>query len=117
MNNFTPLQLVNYVATLVNGGNRYKVHLVDKFTDSNGKVIEEIKPEVVEKIDLSPTTINTVKEGMRKVTSETGTASVALEDKSKIIPMGGKTGSATFQNEQDKLGRTAYAVYCGLRSI
>jgi penicillin-binding protein 2 len=113
MNNFTPLQLVNYVATLVNGGNRYKVHLVDKFTDSNGKVIEEIKPEVVEKIDLSPTTVNTVKEGMRKVTSETGTASVALEDISKIIPMGGKTGSATFQNEQDKLGRTAYAVYVG----
>jgi penicillin-binding protein 2 len=113
MNTFTPVQLANYIATLVNGGNRYKVHLVDKFTDSTGKVIEEFKPEVVEKIDLSTETVKTVKEGMRKVTSETGTAAQDLEDISKIIPMGGKTGSATFQNDQDKLGRTAYGVYVG----
>ena len=30
MNAFTPLQMANYVATLANGGTRYKVSIVDK---------------------------------------------------------------------------------------
>lgn len=37
---FTPLQLANYIATLVNGGTRYKLHLVDKITDADGNLIK-----------------------------------------------------------------------------
>jgi penicillin-binding protein 2 len=113
MSTFTPLQLTNYIATLVNGGNRYKVHLVDKFTDASGKVIEEFKPEVIEKINLKASTIETVKEGMSKVTSETGTAAGALAN--FPIHTGGKTGSATFQGggKQEEIGRTSYGLYLG----
>lgn len=109
-NQFTPVQLANYIATLVNGGNRYNVHLVDKILDQDGKVVKEFKPEVIEKVNLNPSTIDAVKAGMKDVTSD-GTASNAFAG--FPIPNGGKTGSATFSNSQDEYGRTSYGLYVG----
>lgn len=107
-NNFTPLQLVNYISTLVNGGNRYKAHLVDKILDADGKVVHETKPEIAQKIKLKDSTVNIVKEGMRKVTEDGGTTAAF----SKFpIKTGGKTGSATYNNDQHSFGREAYGVY------
>lgn len=107
---FTPVQLANYMATVVNGGNRYKVHLVDKFLDAKGNVIEQVKPEVVEKVNLKPTTLEAVMKGLEKVTGE-GTASYTFGG--FPIPNGGKTGSATFNNDQHNFGREAFGVYVG----
>lgn len=65
---FTPLQLASYVATLVNGGTRYAARLVNKITNANGKVIENIKPQVLNKTNISKSTIDAVKQGMLAVT-------------------------------------------------
>lgn len=111
MDNFTPLQLANYVATLVNGGDRYKLHLVDKIMDSNGKVIEQEKPEVIEKTGLKQSTIDAVKAGMHAVTGEDGTARGVFDG--LPIDTAGKTGSATYSKIQNDLDRTSYAVYVG----
>ncbi|MCY6370747.1 penicillin-binding transpeptidase domain-containing protein [Clostridium ganghwense] len=110
-NQFTPLQLANYIATLVNGGNRYKVHLVDKILDQDGKVVKEYKPELIEKINLKDVNVNAVKAGMKDVTGGDGTARTAFEG--FPISNGGKTGSATFAKVQDEFGRTSYGVYVG----
>jgi penicillin-binding protein 2 len=109
--NFTPLQLANYVATLVNGGNRYNLHLVDKILDSNGKVIQDIKPEIAEKTGIKPSTIEAVKLGMQAVTGEDGTAAGVFTG--FPIQTAGKTGSATYSEMQNELGRTSYGVYIG----
>ncbi|MFT5872763.1 MAG: penicillin-binding protein 2 [Clostridium sp.] len=110
---FTPLQLANYVSTMVNGGNRYELHLVDKFLDPDGKVIKEIKPVVLEKTNVSANTIDIIKEGMWEVTSaRNGTAYNVFKD--FPISNGGKTGSATFNDlTQSALGRTSYGYYIG----
>ncbi|WP_139905174.1 penicillin-binding transpeptidase domain-containing protein [Clostridium thermarum] len=110
---FTPVQLANYVATLVNGGTRYSVHLVDKFVDASGNVVQEYKPQILDKVELKPETITAVKEGMSKVTDEFGTAAGAFNG--FPIATGGKTGSATFKENgvQEKLGRTSYGLYVG----
>lgn len=111
-NQFTPVQLANYIATLVNGGNRYSVSLVDKILDQDGKVVKEYKPELIEKVNLNPVNIEAVKAGMKDVThGGDGTARYAFQG--FPIPNGGKTGSATFSNLQDEYGRTAYGVYVG----
>ena len=112
-NAFTPLQLANYVSTMVNGGNRYETHLVDKFLDPDGKVIKEIKPVVLEKTNVSANTIGLIKEGMLEVTSDKkGTAYNVFKE--FPIPNGGKTGSATFNDTiQSALGRTSYGYYIG----
>jgi penicillin-binding protein 2 len=109
---FTPLQMANYIATLVNGGNRYKLHLVDKITDADGNVVSQVKPEVMEKVSLKQSTIETVKEGMLAVTSGAeGTASSTFQN--LPIQTAGKTGSATSNVNQNMYGRSSYANYLG----
>ena len=112
-NNFTPVQLANYIATLVNGGSRYNVHLVNEFKDNEGKVIQEFKPQVMDKIDLKESTIKAIKEGMSLVTDENGTASGSFAN--FPIKTGGKTGSATYRENgvQEAAGRTSYGLYVG----
>jgi len=112
-NAFTPLQLANYVSTMVNGGNRYELHLVDKFLDPDGNTIKETKPVVLEKTGVSASTIDVIKEGMLEVTNDSkGTAYSTFGD--FPILSGGKTGSATFNDlTQKALGRTSYGYYIG----
>jgi len=112
-NAFTPLQIANYVSTMVNGGNRYELHLVDKFLNPDGKIIKETKPVVLEKTNVSTKTTNIIKEGMLEVTSDPkGTAYDVF--KKFPIPNGGKTGSATVNDiTQTALGRTSYGYYIG----
>jgi len=117
MDNFTPLQMANYIATLANGGTRYKLHLVDNIKDFNGKIVSKTKPEVVDKADMSAKTRDLVMQGMNNVTgtggNTDGTASGALGD--FPIPTGGKTGTAQFNTSdvQNKIGRGDYAWYVG----
>ncbi|AAK79218.1 MULTISPECIES: peptidoglycan D,D-transpeptidase FtsI family protein [Clostridium] len=112
INEFTPLQLANYVATIANGGKRYKVHLVDKVTDSSGKVVYENKPEVVEDTGVSKANIEAVKEGMNAV-NDRGTAAGTFSE--FPIPAAGKTGTADpyTSDVERSIMRSSYAVYVG----
>ncbi|MFT5874498.1 MAG: penicillin-binding protein 2 [Clostridium sp.] len=113
MDNFTPLQMASYVSTIANGGTRYKIHLVDNIKDSNGKLVSQIKPVVLNEADISEETRNLVMQGMNNVAGADGTASKALGD--FPIPTGGKTGTAQFNTTaiQNKVGRGDYAWYVG----
>ena len=102
---FTPIQLANYVATIVNGGTRYQPHLLKKVMDySMSETVEEVEPTVLDVLDLAPTTIQAVKKGMRGVVTEDGTASSVF--RGYPIEVGGKTGSA-----QTRSGRSAHGVF------
>lgn len=107
----TPLQMSSYISTLVNGGSRYKLHLVKKVLNPDGTVKKETQPELLSKVELSPKNVNAVKEGMGKVTEEGGTASSVFRN--YAIPTGGKTGSASVGEFQKRQGRAAYGWYVG----
>jgi penicillin-binding protein 2 len=107
----TPLQMTSFISTLVNGGSRYKLHLVKKVLNPDGTNKKEAQPELLSKVDLLPENVAAVKEGMRKVTEEGGTASRAFVN--FPIPTGGKTGSASVSQFQKSQGRAAYAWYVG----
>ena len=117
MDNFTPIQMANYIATIANGGTRYKLHLIDSIKDSNGKLVSKTKPVVLANTNLSAETRDLVMQGMNKVTGvgggTDGTASGALGN--FPIPTGGKTGTAQFNSSdiQNKVGRGDYAWYVG----
>lgn len=90
---FTPLQLANYVATLVNGGTRYQPHLLKTVTDhTNTQVQQEIEPTVLNTVEITASSLNAIKEGMKGVVTEDGTASSYFAG--FPIQVGGKTGSA-----------------------
>lgn len=110
MNNFTPMELAGYIATLANGGTRYKLHFVDKITTPDGKVVQEFPSEVVEKIDMKQSTIDAIRDGMRRANNEDGgTAAAAF--RGFPIETGGKTGTADFRDNQSDIGRAPYATY------
>ncbi len=94
---FTPIQLVNYVATIVNGGTRYQPHLLKTVMDyTNTEVYDQVQPTVLNTVEISQTSLNAIKEGMRGVVTEDGTASSYFAG--FPIQVGGKTGSAQMVN-------------------
>ena len=100
-NLFTPIQLCNYVATIANGGTRYKAHFVKSVkTADYSQTIIDSTPVVLNETGISQNSINVVKDGMMRlggrlsafkslpvsVAAKTGTA----ESKAKV---GGKIES------------------------
>jgi len=100
----TPLQLAQYVSTIANGGYRLKPQIVKeirepKADDGLGPIVEEIKPQILNRIDMKDEWIKRVQQGFYQV-------------------MHGSQGTATFwfNNEPyDAAGKTgtAEAVYDG----
>lgn len=113
MNAFTPLQMANYVATLANGGIRYKVSIVDKVTSPTGDIIQEFTPEVVENNPIDPYILQVVKEGMRRVNTSPSNVSTYQLFANFPIAVVGKTGTADFgtSEQYEFQGRKAYANY------
>ncbi len=108
-NLFTPLQLANYLATIVNGGTRYKTHIVKAVRDSEtGVLLQETKPTVLSQIDISPENRKAILEGMRDVV-ELGTASTVFQDFG--VPVGGKTGTAEVPGRADNAIFVGFAPY------
>ena len=114
INAFTPVQLASYISTVVNGGTRYKVHLVDKITNSDGNVVDEFKPEIMNEINIKSENIQAIKQGMQ-MTNTTGTGASVFGN--FPIPTGGKTGTATFQKGQEDFGRAAFGVYVSFAPV
>lgn len=99
LNAFTPLQLANYAATFANGGTHYKATLINKITSYDmSETFKDGTPEVVNKVKISTTTANAIKEGMLSVTVD-GTGRAALGD--YPIKIGGKTGTSQTNNGAD----------------
>lgn len=69
---YTPLQLSQYISTIANGGTRYKTRFLKAVMDGE-KVLYEIKPTILNKLNVDSKYINRVRKGMRSViTSGTG---------------------------------------------
>jgi len=108
-NRFTPLQLANYIATISNGGTRYKAHLVKNIRNAQtGENVYEAVPEVISKIDMEDKHSKAIMNGMKSVT-ELGTASDVFEDFN--IKVGGKTGTAEVSDGSDNAVFVAFAPF------
>ena len=109
MNAFTPLQLANYTATLANGGNHYKVSLINQIVSYDmSETIMTVDPEIKNTVKISANTLAAVKDGMLSVTEE-GTGRQALSD--YPIKVGGKTGTSQVNNKEDNGVFVAFAPF------
>ncbi|MCI8870144.1 MAG: penicillin-binding protein [Lawsonibacter sp.] len=89
---FTPLQLANYIATLVNGGTHYAAHLLKEVKSNDfSQVLYTKEPEVLNSIEIDPAHLAAVKQGMRDVVT---TGTVAPYFRNLDVTAGAKTGSA-----------------------
>ena len=91
-NLFTPLQLANYVATLVSGGQHYEAHLLKEVTSHDSSEVlytESSTPKNT--VDIQNSTLKAVKEGMLKLTTS---GSLQKYFKDCVVEAGAKTGTA-----------------------
>lgn len=91
-NLFTPIQLANYIATLVGGGKLYDAHLlkaVKSYDNSEVLAVGAAAPRST--VEISESTLAAVKEGMHELTT---TGSLAGYFRSCVVDAGAKTGTA-----------------------
>ena len=107
-NLFTPLQLANYIATLVGNGEHYQAHLlksVKSYDNSKLLYVYDEPPENV--VEMSESTINAITKGMHDLT----TGSLAGAFDKCVVSAGAKTGSAQVGTEIANGVFVAYAPY------
>ena len=96
----TPIQLTNYISTLVNGGTRYSTHLLKTVKSSDfSQVVYEYEPQVQAELDLGQENVDVVTQGMLNLTTSDG--SLASAFRNVPVQVGAKTGSAQVSSTSD----------------
>ncbi len=98
----TPLQLLNAIAAVANGGTLYRPQVVRRIVDSQGNIVKDFQPQAIRRLPVSRENIELVRKGMRAAVSW-GTA-ILLELDLPGIRAAGKTGTAEYPGERDKEG-------------
>lgn len=94
---FTPIQLANYIATLVNGGTRRATHLLKEVKSSDfSQVLYTKEPEVLSTIEIQDENLEAVKAGMLALTTK---GSVSQHFTGLPFQVGAKTGSAQVDGQ------------------
>ncbi|HEX7587207.1 MAG TPA: penicillin-binding protein 2, partial [Anaerolineae bacterium] len=88
----TPLQVADYTAIVANGGTLYKPQLVHAVTDSEGRIVRTIAPQVIRKVAVDPQNLAIVREGMRDSVTYGTSSNANLTD----ITVAAKTGTAEY---------------------
>ncbi len=94
---YTPLQLAGYIATLVRGGTRLDAHLLKNITSYDGSaLLYEHQPQLLSEVAMSEETLEAVKKGMGDLVTK---GSIASDFAGCTVTAGAKTGSAQVGEE------------------
>ncbi|HHU52358.1 MAG TPA: penicillin-binding protein 2 [Firmicutes bacterium] len=105
----TPIQLAQIYSAIANGGKFYRPRLVTQIRSVTGKKIKEFPPEVIKTVDLKPSTLGLVREGLQRVVTQ-GSARYAFAGfPLNKIPVAGKTGTAQNQGKDNFAFFASYA--------
>ena len=104
----TPIQLANYIATIANGGTRYRPHLIKSIHNADGTISEETSPEILDTVSITPENHEAIIRGMRMVVTE-GTAQKAFAGCK--VSVAAKTGSAQTSGSHTNGVCVAFAPY------
>ena len=107
-NLFPPLQLANYVATLVSGGEHYEAHLLNTVKSyDNSRVVGVYGKGPLNDLNISDSTMAAVTKGMHDLTYD----SLRSAFSRCVVEAGAKTGSAQVGTDIANGTFVAYAPY------
>ena len=107
-NLFTPLQLANYVATLVGGGDHYEAHLLKSAKSfDNSSVVYAYNKAPINHVDMADSTLEAVKKGARGL----ATGSLSYVFRNCVVDVGCKTGTAETSQKLTNGCFVAFAPY------
>jgi penicillin-binding protein 2 len=105
----TPLQVVDFIAAIGNGGILYRPQLVEKIVSVDGASIYTFKPVERGKLPLSQENLTLLQDAMRSVVANRrGTAFYVLAN--MTVPVAGKTGTAQNPNGAAHAWFTGYSL-------
>jgi len=88
----TPLQLLNLISSIANGGRVLKPQIAKRVEDVDGNVLEEYRPKQIGRLPISQRTLNEIKEALVDVVRDKrGTGRAA---RLAGVEIAGKTGTA-----------------------
>ena len=93
----TPIQMLDLISAVANGGYLVRPHLVKKIVDKNGNTVFNFTPEKVKKIPISKSTLEFLHEALAGVVKR-GTGWRAAN---KVVKIAGKTGTAQLAGDKN----------------
>ncbi|HOB35083.1 MAG TPA: penicillin-binding transpeptidase domain-containing protein [Bacillota bacterium] len=104
LNEFTVMQMANYVSMLANGGIHYKPYLVEKITAADGEVVEFFEPVILAQHEFDPKALDVVRKGMRLAAS-------GGQFRNLPFAVAGKTGTSEEAGKENHAWWVGYAPY------
>ena len=104
----TPLQAAMVMGEIAADGKRYQPHLVQRIVDVNGNTVREFQPKLLSELDVNPSIIRNVQDGLHQVT-KIGTAARVFAG--FPIDIAGKTGTSENSQGRDHGWFVAYGPY------
>ncbi len=109
-NSFTPIQLANYVATLVNGGSHYAAHFLQNVKSYDySTLVRQYEPQLLNTVELQPKNLAAIKTGMYQVTENTPAVKAAFERLG--MKVGAKTGTAQRTSVSTKNNNSVFVCF------
>ena len=88
----TPLQVVNFISAIANGGILYKPMIVKSILSPSGQIIKNFNPVVIRKDFVSSYNLGVIKQGMYEAVQN----GIDIAAKSNFTINAGKSGTAQF---------------------
>jgi len=92
----TPMQDLQWTATIANGGNYMKPQVGRRVTDQAGAAVKPFAPVLDHKVSVSPEALALLREGLRSAASPGGTSGFVFVNHKDIPQPSGKTGTAEY---------------------
>ncbi len=112
-NNYTSASLSKYVATIANGGTRYKSHFLSSIADESGNTVEKYETVEEEKIPIKKENLDAVFKGMNLVTKG-GSGTLRRSFTDYDINIGAKSGTA--QESSSRSEHTTFVAFAPYES-
>jgi penicillin-binding protein 2 len=117
----TPLQMLNAVNVIANGGTLYRPRIVHHVTDAQGNVVQPFEPEILRTLPISAENLSLIQQGMA------GSVEYGTSTRTQIdgVRVSGKTGTAQFCDDimcgtpgkYDQPEHAWFAAYASLEGV